>query len=631
MKAKITILTLIGLILYSSTPAQTNAPAGDQPAAATQSAVAEEKSVAAPPESTPAPAEEKPAAPPTEEKPTVAPPPEEKPAAMPAAEALPAAAPAAPQQKPAPAPAATPVPQGGAVIPLIQFQDVPLTTAIENLARQAGINYMLDPRVGYGQPDEKGQIKVQPNISIRWENVTAEQALLALLNNYGLQLVEDPKTKIARITIKDPAAPEPLVTHIVQLKYASVSNMIAAVQSTLTDRRSKVVPDARTSQLIVVATEKELANVDGLINMIDTPTRQVLIEAQMFQMSSTPSSVKGIDWVGTLQNQNFSFGNGVAQQAMTVWQAPGIPTTVTLPGGRTITTTPGYSSSTALGGSSGGTSTTTSGGSGGQTPNNLSWNTLSGLTPAIGFLNADGLHAALSFLSQDSDAEVISTPRIVTLDNQPAAISSGLRQPIRDITASTANTTAGSTVTYEEIGTELTVTPRISANDYIYLNVMITNRDIVGYEAYSLPQGGGGRDPVTQSRQINTLVLIRNANTLVMGGLINDSIRNDYTKIPVMGDIPVLGYAFRHESKTRTKENMLVFITPTIVRDADFQPTETHFLQSRSPKLTGGINPNSLWDSGKPYDWSKPRESASGEEGSGQSGPKYTWDPLAKP
>ena len=77
----------------------------------------------------------------------------------------------------------------------IQFQDVPITTAIESLARLAGINYLLDPKIGYGQPDATGEIKPEPTLSIRWEHVTAEQALEALLDNYGLQLVENPKTE----------------------------------------------------------------------------------------------------------------------------------------------------------------------------------------------------------------------------------------------------------------------------------------------------------------------------------------------------------------------------------------------------------------------------------------------------
>ena len=208
----------------------------------------------------------------------------------------------------------------------IQFQDVPITTAIESLARLAGINYLLDPKIGYGQPDQNGQIKPEPTLSIRWENVTAQQALLALLDNYGLQLVENPKTGIAKITTKEPNAPPPLITRVVQLKYASTSNMMAAVVSTLTDKRSRVVPDARTSQLVVVATETEQADVDTLINQLDKPTRQVLIETKLVELSSNPSTVKGIDWAGTLQAQNIAFGNGVLSGTSTT-TSPGTPVT----------------------------------------------------------------------------------------------------------------------------------------------------------------------------------------------------------------------------------------------------------------------------------------------------------------
>src|SRR6267142_1116789 len=160
-----------------------------------------------------------------------------------------------------------------ASIPLIQFQEVPITTAIENLARQANINYLLDPKIAYGQPDQNGQIKPEPTLSIRWENITAEHALTALLDNYGLQMVSDAKTKIFRITVKDPAAPPPLVTRVIQLKYTSVSNMLGAATSSLTDKRSRVVGDTRTSQIIVVATEPEQVAVDLLVTQLDKPTR----------------------------------------------------------------------------------------------------------------------------------------------------------------------------------------------------------------------------------------------------------------------------------------------------------------------------------------------------------------------
>src|SRR5579859_144466 len=193
----------------------------------------------------------------------------------------------------------------------IQFQDVPITTAIENLARLAGINYLLDPKIGYGQPDQNGQVKPEPTISVRWENVSARQALLAVLDNYNLQLVEDPKTKIGRISVRNPNAAPPLITRVIQLKYASVSNMQAAVDSALTDKRSRVVPDARTSQLVVVATENEQDAVDTLVEQLDKPTRQVLIETRLMEVSSSPTTTKGIDWSGTLSGQNVTFGNNV--------------------------------------------------------------------------------------------------------------------------------------------------------------------------------------------------------------------------------------------------------------------------------------------------------------------------------
>ncbi|MGH7993733.1 MAG: secretin N-terminal domain-containing protein, partial [Limisphaerales bacterium] len=208
-----------------------------------------------------------------------------------------------------------------ASIPLIQFQDVPLTTAIENLARQAGINYLLDPKIGFGQPDQSGQVKAEPTLSIRWENVTAEQALRALLDNYGLQLIEDKTTHISRITTKDPSAPPPLVTRVIQLKYSSVSNMTSAVQSVFTDKRSKVLPDSRTSQLVVVATDPEQTAVDTLVAQLDTPTRQVLIEAKLVEISSNPSTQKGIDWSKTLSGQNVTFGNNLNANPTTI--APG--------------------------------------------------------------------------------------------------------------------------------------------------------------------------------------------------------------------------------------------------------------------------------------------------------------------
>jgi type II secretory pathway component GspD/PulD (secretin) len=499
--------------------------------------------------------------------------------------------------------AAKPQPPGPSSIPLIQFQDVPIITAIENLARQAGINYLIDPKIGYGQPDQNGQIKPEPTLSIRWENVTAAQALMALLDNYGLQLSEDRKSQIARITAKDPMAPPPLSTRVIQLKWASTSNMVDSVQASLTDKRSKVLPDSRTSQLVVVATENEQEAVADLINQLDRPTRQVLIETKLVQISSNPKTVKGIDWSGTLQAQNVSFGNGLMDPTKSVTTAsiPGNPITTTSPGPPITTTTiPGPSSSqnTAL---------NIFQGNGG-----LSWNNVSGFTPAIGFLNADGVHAVLSFLNSSYDAQVVSTPRIVTLDNQMATIEVTRGYPIIDMAGGTQNSSGSSSITYSNVGTILQVTPRISANDFIWLKVTPVVSSHFGDVIVTVAGGGGNTSssyavPVFDYRKIDSQVMIPNGNTLVMGGLVQDSPNASYTKVPVLGDIPGLGWAFRSESKTMTKDNLIIFLTPTIIRDSDFQPATTDFLKSKPVTMKSPMNPNSIWDSAEPLgDWSNP-------------------------
>ena len=101
-------------------------------------------------------------------------------------------------------------------IPLIEFENVPVTKAIENLARQSGINYLLDPKIGRGTPDENGQIEPEPTVSARWTNSFSEQVLLAILNKYNSQLIYDPKTRIARITTKPPNAPQVYAVPVVR-------------------------------------------------------------------------------------------------------------------------------------------------------------------------------------------------------------------------------------------------------------------------------------------------------------------------------------------------------------------------------------------------------------------------------
>jgi type II secretory pathway component GspD/PulD (secretin) len=132
----------------------------------------------------------------------------------------------------------------------------------------------------------------------------------------------------------------------------------------------------------------------------------------------------------------------------------------------------------------------------------------------------------------------------------------------------------------------------------------------LGAPVTSTVNGSDNQVASFETREIITSVLIPSGNTLVMGGLISDEIHNGNTKVPLLGDLPLLGLLFRSDTKSRIKSNMLVFLTPTIVEDEDFQPTKSNFLKTKVPvKDTVEDGDWSAWNSGKPKDWSKHKPS----------------------
>ena len=473
-------------------------------------------------------------------------------------------------------------------MPLIVIEDVPLTDAIRNLARQSNLNFQFDPRLTAVGPD--GKATNQPNVSIRFENVTAQEALNAVLENYNLMLIRDPKSKIARITIRDPKAEDPLVSRILQLRYADPTNVVGLLKATLSPR-SSVVADQRTGQLIVTTTEKELDNANTLVAKLDTPTRQVLIEAKLIETSVNPRSLKGIDWSGTLEGQHFSIGNNTPDQQSFKPGSPAIPGPD--PANPALGATPGTPDTPAIFGRVF------------DAGPKVAVNSVSGFYPPVAFLNADGVSAVLSFINKDSDSSVVATPRAVTLDNQMAQLSVTRAFPIFLITPGSANSPAGASIQYTNLGTILNVTPRIAADRNISMKVIpeVSNIDSVDKQTIN---GQVNTANIYAIRKIETHVMIPSGNTLVMGGMLNDSVTKQWTKVPVLGDIPVLGWAFRSEGKNRNKANLLIFITPTIVEDGDFHlsTSGSEFLKTRvaerpEPK-------QSFWDNARPPDWTRP-------------------------
>lgn len=467
----------------------------------------------------------------------------------------------------------------GELIESIVFEDTPLTDVISMLARQAGINFLFAPAVTSPEVGPDGVERAEQTVSVRFENVTALGALTAVLENHGLQLIPNPKTNIGQITVKDPAALPPLFTQIVQLNHTTPSNLVAAITASISERGA-VIPDPRTSQLVVIATEAELEGINELISRLDIATKQVLIEAQIIETSVNPTSIKGVDWTGTMAAQNFTFGNGPTT-GTTATSSPGATSTsnVVLPGGTQVTQTRTAPSSKS-------TDLITSIGNGG-----LSLNTMSGFSPHTAFLNADGVRATLSFLNTDADSKVVATPRTVTKDNQQARLEVTRAFPIFNVTPGSANTPAAAQITYTNLGTILEVTPRIMASSNIFMTITpeVSNIDSKNTQTIA---GEVFEANVYAIRRISTSVEIPDGDTLVMGGLMSNTETDQYTKVPILGDIPLLGLLFRRESKSKQKANLIIFITPSIIRPHDFQYVPSNYMRN---SLNGHEEPRN-WD-----------------------------------
>ena len=394
----------------------------------------------------------------------------------------------------------------------LSFDDLPLPDAIRQLARLADLNIQFDPRLFSGVGPNGAPI-APPTVKEKWKNVTAMQALLALLDNYGLQIEREPKNPIVRITAKDPKALEALITTVIQLNYSEPTNIMQEVKATLSER-SSIFPDARTHQLVLRTTEKELAAAQKLIASLDSATRQVLIEAKIIETTKDLTSAKGIDWTGTLASQHISFGNGltggtVSSGSTTASQG----NSVANPNGRvtgvnnTLTTVVSNSSSFVT--SIAGTPSAAGG---------FSMNTANGISPATAFLNADGVSAVLSFLNTDADSRTVSFPRTVSLDGVKNELMAVQNVPIfeQQQSAPSAGASQGlatvkpnydlmvENVILNEVGVKLAVTPRIAGPSNVLITVQPEISSVDAVIATSTLSGQVSTSPIFDRRRLLT-------------------------------------------------------------------------------------------------------------------------------
>jgi type IV pilus assembly protein PilQ len=367
---------------------------------------------------------------------------------------------------------------------------------------------------------------------------------------------------------------EPLVTETFQLNYAKAADILNIVNvqngrggdgasgARFLSSRGTAFVDPRTNILFVTDIASKLEEVRRVVRQIDTAVKQVLIEARIViaddKFGRTLGVRLGQQTGATLFNRRYSVGLGGSLTTQPV---------VSTTGGGTGTATRETRTQTPFELASGIAS------AGYSDPQQLNLNLPAvlpafavGSSPAalaltlINLGSGNLLNLELSALEADRRGKVVSSPRLMTADNQKAAIEQGTEIPYT--TGGSATTPA--TTAFKKAVLRLEVTPQITPDNRIIMTVEI-RKDSVG--AF-VPQAGGGSVPAIDTKNVVTQIAVNNGDTAVIGGIFEETINSTVDKVPFLGDVPVLGYLFKNTLRTSEKAEMLIFLTPRIVRDS---------------------------------------------------------------
>ncbi len=413
----------------------------------------------------------------------------------------------------------------------LNFQDIEVRAVLQILADFNNFSLVVGDNV-------------TGNITLRLDNVPWDQALNLVLRSSALDqrlmgnvLYVAPAAEIATFELEalestqQTDALSPLVTEYFEINYAIASELLILLQgengSILSERGSAAV-DVRTNTLIIQDAASVLSDVKALIARIDIPVRQVLIEARIVNASTSFSKGLGIRWGGAQtfpdsfdqyvlsgsMNTNTNLSNALS--AGGVVPSPGFPDALVVDLGLAAA-----SSSIALGYAG----------------------------------NSGLLQLELAALESSGNGEVIAQPKVTTQDQQMARIESGLQVPYQ---AQAGGTAGGSTTEFVTAALSMQVTPQITPDGRIIMLLDIHQDSVVP---------GSGGVPAIATNSVNTRVLVNDGDTVVLGGVFREEITTSVSKTPLLGDLPYVGNIFKRTENSETKTELLIFITPSIIKD----------------------------------------------------------------
>lgn len=412
----------------------------------------------------------------------------------------------------------------------LSFQSVEIRSLLQIIADVAGTNMVVSD-------------SVNGDLAMRLQNVPWDQALDIILKSKGLGMRRQGNVMmvapLGEIAAREKAELEaqsqavqlaPLRSEIIQVNYAKATDLrslIANDKSSLMSDRGRVIVDERTNTLLVLETRDNITEIRNLVARLDIPVRQVLIESRIVIANDDYSRELGARFGVSAVAGNG--GNGLVSTSGSA-NATNQNVTQFLNG---TPLTPGaapdrYNVNLPAAGAAGGI--------------------------ALAILNSRYLvDMELSALQTEGRGEVISTPRVITANGKKALIEQG-----QDVPYQSSSANAGTNVQFKKAVLSLDVTPQITPDNRVLMDLEVRN-DSIG----QVIQG----NPAIDTKRVTTQVLIKTGETVVLGGVYQQSNSNSTSKIPLLGDIPMLGRLFRNDLKNATKRELLIFVTPKILQE----------------------------------------------------------------
>ncbi|MBS0579388.1 MAG: type IV pilus secretin PilQ [Proteobacteria bacterium] len=456
----------------------------------------------------------------------------------------------APHRKLANAPEDKPVYTGERLT--LNFQDIETRAVLQLLADASGQNIVVSD-------------SVTGNVTLRLQNVPWDQALDIVLRTKGLDkrrqdnvIIVAPQAELAAREKAELAAKKdvqelaPLRSEYLQVNYAKAADLAALIKgehNNLLSPRGNVAVDDRTNTLLMQDTAERLADVRRLVATLDIPIRQVLIEARV-----------------VIVTNDFERDLG-ARFGFTGWTTSGnnglVSTTGTAAGNDTQTTTFINGQNAINNAINAGTTPVPLPTYGIPAAANRYNVNLPVSNPAgsiaLGILGSNFIvDLELSAAQAETQANIISSPRVITANQKEAIIEQGVEIPYQQSASSGATT-----IQFKQAVLQLKVKPQITPDNRIIMDLDVKD-DSVGQVIVA---SGGVNVPSINTREINTQVLVNDGQTIVLGGILETTQREDDNKVPYLGDIPILGHLFKQTSHKDNKDELMIFITPKIVRE----------------------------------------------------------------